>query len=193
MLNEQVLAQGCYCCLLLNHQTRSGPCREVLCQAVASWLSWSPEGAVEVQLLVWLCPLGAPAPAGVQLSSCFLFKSSWHELGACHGGQRCPEGGPCSTGHPASPGHSCHQDPLGSCTWLSWLSFGWKRAFLGQIWQRWKGPGRWAAFMHGPALLDELCLLELFTALVDKHSGHWAVFHEHHALHVPAVIFQEHK
>lgn len=62
-----------------------------------------------------------------------------------------------------------------------------------QRWQPWKGPGRWAAFTHVPALLDELCLLELFTALVDKHSGQRAVFHEHHTLHVPAVIFQEHK
>lgn len=56
-----------------------------------------------------------------------------------------------------------------------------------------EGPWQMGSLQPCPALLDELCLLELFTALVDKHSGHWAVFHEHHTLRVPAVIFQEHK
>lgn len=160
MLIEQLLIQGCYCCLFLNHQTKSGPCRELLFQAVTSWLSWSAEGAVGVQLLVWLCPLGASAPAWMQSSSCCLLKSSWHELGAFHGGQKCPQ-------DPASPGHSCHQDPLGSCTWLSWLHFRWKRALLGQVWQPWKGPGRWAAFSHA--------LLSWMSCACWNYLLHWSI------------------
>lgn len=43
------------------------------------------------------------------------------------------------------------------------------------------------------ALLDELCLLELFIALINKYYRQWAVFHEHDAIHVHTTIFQERK
>lgn len=43
------------------------------------------------------------------------------------------------------------------------------------------------------AHLDELCLLELFTAPINKYYRQRAVFHAHKAIHVLAAIFQEHK
>ena len=57
---------------------------------------------------------------------------------------------------------------------------------------------RWALADGQPSAVssarsDELCLLELFTALINKYYRQRAVFHERNAIHVPTAIFQEHK
>lgn len=179
------------------------PCRDLLFRAVASWLCWSmwcwgccgdPAPSVAA------CPSGASTPAWMQSSSCFLSVTALLALTGsipqwAQGCIPCLQGSPHSTDHPgwepcARPGHSCHQDPPGSCTGSLGFVLDEKEPFrsgsvspvlLVQSCQPWQGcviaPGRWAAFAVSSACSDELWLLELFTALIDKYYRQRAIFH----------------